>query len=226
MAQTDRQTDKATHWAVTAYGNDILLLEDDTNYPTFVKKVYGGRELCPKTNREHFQGHLELKAQQRLSAIKKWLPTAHLEIARNFKASILYALKADTAAGDKTEKQNLKPYVTMESAMMKLVATCGQFCDCKYWDPVKNENSDGRKVQRDCCADEHEDYWHRVRSILLTEPELCSLYFRADVKTGWKNTKKVWYARARSIHSITDTPSSKNEIIFSTDSTNATISQA
>ena len=204
----DRQTDKATNWAVTAYGEDILTIEDASGFPAFVKKVFGGREVCPTTQREHFQGHIQCFTQQRMSAIKKWLPRAHLEVARNVQASIAYSLKADTSSGEKKETVNQKPFVTDRLAMEKLVATCGAKCEC-LWYPKGDEER--------CFTDEKEDYWHRVRAILLDEPDLCGLYAKPDLYRLWKNTKSVWIARKRALDSITQS----SNIIISGNNINA-----
>lgn len=207
MSQTDRQTDKATHWAVTAYNSDMDILDDHTKYPVFVKKVYGGRETCPATGRIHFQGHIVCRVQQRLSALKKWLPTAHLEVARNFQASITYAMKADTAAGDKTEKTNATPFVDNQTALKML---------------AKIELTDKEVVEGDV---EDHCFWPRVRKILMTQPHLCGLFAKPDIYRLWKHTWSVWEfhvsEEARESHSITALSSSQNEIIFSPENINA-----
>lgn len=172
---TDRQTDKSTNWAVTAFGNDIALLEDVKSYPSYVKKVYGGRELCPESGREHFQGHLQLSTQQRLSAIKKWLPTAHLEIARNFKASVAYAMKADTASGEKNEVINPKPFIDNETALMML---------------ARVEVPDDIEWQTD------KSFWFRVKAILRQDTHLCGLFAKPDIYRLWKHTWEVWIEKS------------------------------
>lgn len=197
MAQTDRQTDKATNFAITAYNEEILLLEDATTYPHFVKKVFGGREICPTTGKVHFQGHIQCHSQQRFSAIKKWLPTAHIEVARNVQASIQYALKDDTASGEKSEKINSKPFMTDRLIMEKLAEVCNQFCDCIMFVNHADRNTDF------CHMDDKQDYWHRVRRILLDEPDLCGLLAKPDIYRLWNNTKNVWFCRKRAGHSIT-----------------------
>ena len=75
-------------------------MENWNRYPAFVRTVHGGREQCSKTNRLHFQGAVQCKEKQRFSALKRWLPTAHLEPARDVKALKAYAMKADTAVGE------------------------------------------------------------------------------------------------------------------------------
>jgi len=94
-------SDKATWWSVTAFGDEILLLEDPSRFPSWVAKVYGGREECPDTKSIHFQGALQLHTQQRLSKLKSWLPTAHFEIARKVEALKKYAMKSETAVSEK-----------------------------------------------------------------------------------------------------------------------------
>lgn len=124
--QTDRQniflsfstmTDKSTWWSVTAYNDEIELLESN-EFPDFVVKVFGGREKCPTTGRIHFQGAVQCRSQQRFSALKKWLPTAHWEPAKNKDALQKYAMKADTAIGDKEERTNTVEMITMEKLMI------------------------------------------------------------------------------------------------------------
>lgn len=183
MSQTDRQTDKSTNWAVTAFGNDITLLEDVKSFPSFVKKVYGGREVCPDSGREHFQGHIQLHTQQRLSGIKKWLPTAHLEIARNFKASISYSMKSDTASGSKNEVENPRPFIDNQTALMMLARQ-----------KLKAEQQELETQDR--------DYWPRVRIILKAQPHLCGLFGKPDIYRLWKHTWEVWEHHVREEETI------------------------
>lgn len=119
MSQTDRQTDKATVWSITAYGDEIALLEEKRNVPDYVKEIAGGVEECPTTGRKHFQGYLQLRTQQRMSALKKWLPTAHLEVCRNKDALKKYAMKADTAVGEKSEWVNPQQYEQLHEWLLK-----------------------------------------------------------------------------------------------------------
>jgi len=172
---TDRQTDKSQNWAVTAFNNDMLLLEDAKLWPSYVKKVYGGRETCPDTGREHFQGHIQLATQQRMSALKKWLPTAHLEIARNFKASVAYAMKAETSSGEKNEVINPKPFIDNETALMML---------------ARVEVPDDIEWQTD------KSFWFRVRHILRQDTHLCGLFAKPDIYRLWKHTWEVWIEKS------------------------------
>jgi len=216
--QAPRQ-DKYTHWAFTAFdAHEIELLDVSGNLPKFVKTVYGGPEICKATGRRHFQGHIHCRSPQRFAAIKKWLPLAHIEPARDPHASIQYALKKDTADGEKKSQVNPSPYLTDRMAMEKLVEKCNQFCECKFWETSEKQTL--------CIIDDKEDYWHRVRSILRTEPDLCGLYAKPDLYRLWKNTKSVWFERKRAsivLPSSLEFPQGTNEIIFSLDNTNGEV---
>ena len=98
---TDGRTGRrAGCWSVTAFNDEIELIQDKNKWPPFVKSLAGGLEKG-KEGTLHFQGCLKLYTTQRLSALKKWLPTAHLEPAKAPEKLHAYAMKLDTAVGEK-----------------------------------------------------------------------------------------------------------------------------
>jgi len=188
--QTDRQTDRHCHWAITSFDEEEILRLDcsGTRHPGFVKKVNGGVEICKETGRRHFQGHVHT-TQSRFRALKRWLPKAHIEVARDVRASINYAMKSDTTEGAKQAYINVG-YMT-DRKLMELVADqCDMLCDCKGHQGLY-------------CVDEREDYWHRVRRILLTQPDLCGALAKPDIYRLWKHTKTVWFSLKKMRDSIT-----------------------
>lgn len=108
MEQTDRQTDKATHWKSAIFDSGTDANETpwsgqwarlDT-MPSFVKELHRQQEICPETKRPHFQIHVVCHRQVRRSALSdwikhtKWIPVkGDIHIAN----SIKYVKKADTA---------------------------------------------------------------------------------------------------------------------------------
>lgn len=107
MADKTDKTDtkvRSCWWSITAYNDEIEVLEKPP-FPHFIKTVYGGREVCPTTGRLHFQGAIQTD-YVRFSQIKNWLPTAHIEPARDKKALQRYVLKSETAVGEKGVKVN------------------------------------------------------------------------------------------------------------------------
>lgn len=177
-------TDRGTWWSVTAFNDEISLLEDSKQYPSYVKKVYGGKEECPDTKKIHFQGALQLRSQQRLGTLKKWLPTAHFEIARNKDALQKYAMKEETAVGQKTERVNEVEHISVEKILLKLADEW----DSEIYDEYLDQLGDPKEAFKS-------SYWHAVRAILRSAEEyrkVCHLFARADVITLWDRTRKVW----------------------------------
>lgn len=179
MAQTDRQTDKATWWSVTAFDNEILLLEDANSYPPEVARVYGGREICPGTGREHFQGCIQLRKQQRLTWFKSWLPKAHLETARSASALKKYAMKSDTATGEKLERENTVKYYSADEICLLIGS--------KVTDADIEETIDAKV------------WFKRSINILLREnPKLAGQLMNPSLRNFWCDTCRVWIDKSRS----------------------------
>ena len=100
--QTDRQT-KSSRWQFTAYKDQWSLFE---TMPPGIAEWGWQREICPDTNREHYQGYLRLAQQQRFAWLAKNLPGVHVEVARNWQALIAYSKKEDTRAPGSTPEHH------------------------------------------------------------------------------------------------------------------------
>lgn len=171
MPKTDRQTDKATWWSITAYNDEIALLEDNTKFPAWVQNVYGGREECPTTKRIHFQGALQCSQQVRMSQVKSWLPTAHLEVARAKECLVNYVLKKDTAVGEKVMRENPNPYLPFHEMCILISAQ-------------------ETNVSRLLCAEEA--YWDAVNMIIRVKPYLASSLSTPSLRNFWIRTRHTW----------------------------------
>lgn len=174
---------KSTWWSVTAFGDEISLLESN-EYPEFVAKVYGGREQCPTTGREHFQGAVQCRRQVRISQFKQWLAKAHLEPARDRDALRKYAMKADTAVGEKVERGNSVECISVKALMLKLASVWDEQEYIRVWDECESSKKAFEQV-----------YWASVRLILREFPpfrEVPHLFARSDVVSLWRNTRQVW----------------------------------
>lgn len=184
MSKTDRQTDKSSAWSVTAFNEEILLLEDASTYPEFVKEVLGGREMCPKTSKLHFQGAVILHSQQRLSALKKWLPTAHWEPAKQRDALKRYAMKADTAVGEKTIRENAIPYLDIE-AKMRIMA--------EAYITFSAEDVDKEMEYRERDPKDGE-FWYLLTCKVLPKygGKIINSFAYPEVRVLWRNTKEFW----------------------------------
>jgi len=104
--------DKSTRWSFTAY---------EAQYPLFdvipppVNQWGWQTEICPDTGREHRQGFIQLKQQQRFSFMKNLFPGLHVEIARNWAALIQYCQK------EETRKEGTVPHLAMNDIPNKFI---------------------------------------------------------------------------------------------------------
>nr|WAE42271.1 MAG: replication associated protein [Cressdnaviricota sp.] len=162
-------TAKATWWSITLYGDEIERVNDVRNFPEWVSKIYGGLEKCPTTDRTHFQGALQCRSQQRFSKIKGWLPTAHIEVARSAEAIKQYAMKSETAIGEKKIQVNPKQFFDAQSICRLITSN------------VKDRQSDRQK-----------QFWKAVEEIIVNTPDLTGQLMNPSLKNFWVNTATAW----------------------------------
>jgi len=128
MSQTDRQTDKASHWNAAifdegdGFSGQWALLERP---PNWVKRVHKKKEICPTTGREHQQVHVECVRQVRLSQLCSWIKhtkwtmvvgKAYIENSINY-----IAKEATTAPGAKVEiLDNPEQYLRLSDILQEM----------------------------------------------------------------------------------------------------------
>lgn len=199
----DRQTDKATWWSITAFEEtERAMLAGDT-FPPFVVRVYGGLEECPDTGRIHFQGAVQCKGQQRFSAIKKWLPKAHIEAARSADALKKYAMKEETAVDEKKVVENRSAYIDNQAALMLLAEEKIDYGISRIADEL-SESID--KIPE-------REFELLANRIVYRAPVLVGVFSKPDVMRGWRMFRGTFLrlAEDRRADSITARP--KNEIV-------------
>lgn len=186
--KTDRQTtDRGYWWSITAFNDEMELCEDNKHWPHFVKHIHGGREECPTTGTIHFQGAIECKSQQRFSAIKKFLPTAHIELAIKAEALKKYVMKQDTAVGEKTIRSN-RVHLTMADALTVIGSHC---VGIDVIDFITEYNL------KDIDEGLKKLYWNAVKKHLEDDKyEDISLFSQPQMISAWKNSHTVWVRRA------------------------------
>lgn len=193
--QTDRQTpdttSKSTWWICTVYNDNIDIIENADTYPKYVAKVYGGREKCPTTGREHFQGAIQCVSQVRMSSLLRWLPGTHMEAAKSAEAVKKYCMKADTAIGEKTVRDQPNKYYSMHGLLTRL----GQ----EYL--KSREDGTWFKEQQNWVVKHYEEleYWFIAKRVLRQEPHLITSFSDPRYKTSWCRTKEIWCEQALSI---------------------------
>ena len=177
---------KSTWWSVTAYGDNISRIESKDGCPAVIKRIYGGREECPNTKRLHFQGAIQCVTQCRASVILDWLPGAHIETARNSDALAKYAMKEETAVGEKVEWENKNEYTTLQKALELLAEE----------NIVQTDRQTDTLTAKQVAS---HLYWQRVRQVLEKRPELISIYASPLTKTAWTNTASVWMKKRATV---------------------------
>lgn len=208
MSKTDRQTDRGTCWSITAFGAEIKTLLDKVNVPDYVKEIHGGVERCPETDREHFQGCVVLHTQQRMSALKKWLPTAHLEIARNRDALKKYALKADTAVGQKESWDNPQRYEQLHEWLLKAAKEFVKSED-DYYSGLKSREG---VVVKDPARDTY--IWATSR-LIKQDISMINKYSNPQFIAAWRMYEPVLISAARASLRQEDGPPEADSITAS-----------
>lgn len=179
--------DKATYWSITSFDEGEWGRLEGDEYPDWLESVSGGKEECPDTKRIHFQGMLKCRRQVRFAAVKGWLPEAHIEAAKNPKALKKYVMKSDTAVGDKAEKTNQRPYITMTAFLASLCAYKGTF------DMVTALATHKGSLEK--CYDD--EYWHCVNAYITEQKDtvlinyLLALAALPPARLLWKKARPI-----------------------------------
>lgn len=180
-AQTDTKT-KGTWWSITAFSDVDIDQLNGNEYPEWVSKVYGGMESCGETGRLHFQGAIQARQQVRFSAVKNWLGTAHIELARNKDALRKYAMKEETAVGDKKETSNATPYFRAHELLRKIAL--------KRRQADRQTEESFYVINTKCPA--KAAYWWCVKQVLKDDVTLVSAYMNPALEKAWIGTHEFW----------------------------------
>lgn len=141
MDQTDRQTDKAIHWNSAVFDNSGNWAKLEV-LPAFVKEVHRQKEVCPTTNREHFQIHVVCHRQVRLAAMRQWIQT-HWKPVRGaafIANSINYCKKKETSIPGTSEIIQGEKYLRIHELLLEI----GRSLDVQ---PLP-ENADAFKMEK------------------------------------------------------------------------------
>lgn len=102
IGTVSRSDNRSTWWSITSFeSSEIESLKNQTKWPPQLLEVLGGMEICPSTGAQHYQGALHYNRQVRFSAVKRFLPKAHIEACKNVEALKKYVMKPETACGEK-----------------------------------------------------------------------------------------------------------------------------
>lgn len=122
MEQTDRQTDKSTHWNAAVFDVDDNWSKLDT-LPSFVKRLHKQKEICKTTGNPHFQIHVECHRQVRLTQMCSWISKVKWKAVRGkeyIANSIAYTAKTDTAVPGTHQSIEGEKYYQLHELLQRL----------------------------------------------------------------------------------------------------------
>lgn len=194
----DRQTDKSTRFAFTAY---------EANWPQFrdmppndlIAEWGWQEEVCPETNRHHLQGYIRTKRQVRLTQLISIYKGVHFEIARNWNACKNYCYKSQSAVpGTQVSWQSEQKAMTMKDTLLMIASSA---MNKKIVGTLmrKFQDDETGKVKPPTPQEERnertQEYWEAVNDILIDQPDLIGLLSQPQYERAWVNTRQVWIDR-------------------------------
>lgn len=180
MEQTDRQTDKSTRFAFTAFEGQWYLFERISDYATTVAE-WGWQTELTKEGRPHFQGFIRMKRQFRLSGVRKLFPGVHVEIARDWNKLRNYCRKVESAVdGTRVHVVNNFENWSMERTLVEL----------SYH--VHDALVLALEKKLTGAAYDKFIFWYCVKEILRDEPARCSQLAIPVVERMFNNTRHLW----------------------------------
>lgn len=192
------EASKTSRWAFTAYEAQWGLF---AAMPPLIAEWGWQQEVCPKTERLHYQGYIRTARQVRFNQIKNTLPGVHIEPAKNWDALVNYCKKADTAVEGTQEHKVNEMSLTMAQALIRVAEQRDKTIDYTTCDSVK---------------DFREKYVYEfdtaVAKILLENENLIGLYSQPQYERAYVKWRNVWTKKAdEKTDRQTDTPVGEDE---------------
>lgn len=171
--------EKSTRWAFTAYEQQFPLF---SSKPELVRFWKWNHEVCPQTQRQHYQGAIQTTRQVRFKQIQKLFPGVHFEIPRNWPALLLYCQKSDTQVegGNHNHADVPRVTLTMDQALVKVAQYRDTEVRCSSEELAEIDKWKGRQ------------YDSSVSSILTEEPTLVGLYAQPIFRNAWIKWSSVF----------------------------------
>lgn len=189
---------KSSRWAFTAYEQQWELF---ATMPPLIAEWGWQEELCPETNRKHYQGYLRTVRQTRFAALKKVLPGVHLEVAKNWDALVNYCKKETTAvAGSQVHETTGVRSLTMAEALIKV---------------AEYRPRDINFAECESVKDFREKYQYEfevaVGKLLEIQENLVGLYSQPQYQRAYVIWRSVWVKKsdARQTDRQTNSPAAE-----------------
>lgn len=177
------ETDKTTRWSITVYEDQWHLFHNIQQYPDIAEWGWQ-KEMCPKTQRLHYQGFIRTKRQIRCSGMRKMIPQVHIEPAREWYKLRNYCRKQETQiSGTQVHATNETEFWPLERLMIELTNHI----------PAAQEHINELLTRRHEVKDiAHEMFWFCARQILTDEPRRAAALNQPSIEKFFKMTSSVW----------------------------------
>lgn len=176
------ETNKSSRWQFTAYEAQWNLF---VTMPTLIAEWGWQQEVCPKTDRPHYQGYIRTSRQVRFAQIKNLLPGVHLEVARDWNALVQYCKKKDTAVEGTQHHQANNMTLTMAQALIRVA---------EYRD--RDIDYSGCESVRDFREKYVLEFDIAVAKILEENENLIGLYSQPQYERAYVKWRNVWVKKA------------------------------
>lgn len=174
---------KSTRWSFTAYEEQWSLFAVVPTDP--IQKWGWQEEVCPKTQRRHYQGYIQTNRQVRFAQLKKILPGVHLEVARNWQALVNYCKKAETAVdGTQQVVENPVKHLSMAEALIRVA------------EARPDIHFSGNELPDDLRKKYVAEYDGAVATLLREDKNLIGLYSQPQYERAYVKWRSVWVGYA------------------------------
>lgn len=182
-----REEAKTTRWAFTAYEDQWSLFD---SMPPIVAEWGWQQEICPETQREHYQGFVRTSRQVRFSQIQKVLPGVHLEPAKNWDALVNYCKKLETAVeGTQVHQISTNVSLTMARALIKVAEARDKSAS---WISVLRNCENVKELKEKYAA----EFERAVAGLLREDENLIGLYSQPQYERAYVKWRSVWTEKA------------------------------
>lgn len=185
MAQMEEA--KTTRWAFTAYADQWNLFEA---MPPIIAEWGWQQEVCPETQREHYQGFIRTTRQVRFSQLRKVLPGVHIEAAKNWDALVNYCRKTESAVeGTQIHETNANCSMSMAKALIRVALNRDRSV-------AAQRNIDNALTLADLRARYAYEYDVAVGVLLREDENLVGLYSQPQYERAYTKWRRVWVEKA------------------------------
>lgn len=185
---------KSTRWQFTLQYDPLFyadldeFVQDPSKNPKWkelIAEIGWQDEIAPTTGQHHRQGYLRTVRQCRMAQVKTVLPTAHLEIAKDWLALKQYCCKKESRdPSGNVVKFTAPQRLSVAGLLIKIASYL-----IEYGHVNPDDHSSPLYRFHD---DKSRQYWVIAGFLLEEDPELAGLIGQPLPQNLWKNTRATW----------------------------------